>query len=76
MPTCEKRIPIHGDENFPHLGNLNGTFNVVKKESPYMGTKTISPLPSCIAGSKVKKESPYMGTKTSALHTVDMVLFT
>ena len=38
----------------------------VKKESPYMGTKT--PIDSIFRGflGNVKKESPYMGTKTYA----------
>ena len=36
----EQRIPIHGDENTPTLNALSIGLSQVKKESPYMGTKT------------------------------------
>ena len=38
----EKRIPIHGDENRFITSPLSAyVVKTVKKESPYMGTKTI-----------------------------------
>ena len=38
--ASEKRIPIHGDENTFYVASEAGRFFIVKKESPYMGTKT------------------------------------
>ena len=43
---CEKRIPIHGDENPAACRKLRDIR--VKKESPYMGTKTTQGV-SCTA---------------------------
>ena len=43
-PICggEKRIPKHGDENIGFRWNITASERLVKKESPNMGTKTIS----------------------------------
>ena len=60
---CEKRIPIHGDEN-SGTACIVTFHHVVKKESPYMGTKTQALFLEVVPSFRVKKESPYMETKT------------
>ena len=64
---CEKRIPIHGDENSIPSNGLNRLcIASCEKRIPIHGDENC-PLflcPYCFDSKDVKKESPYMGTKT------------
>ena len=66
--TFEKKVPEKGDENFGQFGDVDNSFNILKKRSPRKGTKTIVVFVIIIIFAILKKRSPRKGTKTVSTH--------